>query len=303
MSWLTPQSPSLAATLTDWFGAALIAATLILVSGLAIRYLKTPRLKRLRPAFRGLVLTGIILQVLSLTGAIWFSLELQNLNRAQNHLAVSAEQNALRLAAVSTRETTKLRLALAAAGSAQQALQDENQDLKQSLGEANSELAALQAKTGTVANHTIQRRLKVSDRLALVAALMPFAKQKVQIFSIAGDVEGKNYRDDFVRVFERAGWDHEGTSGVVQAAFDVDPIGVTIILHQVDASHGHTNKAINALIATLKNLDLFQGGGVFISDQVPDGTVKVAIGKKGPQVASRAGPTKASLIGSLGGYH
>lgn len=302
MTWLMSPSPSLAGALTDWFGATLIAATVVLIAGLAVRYLKTPFLKRVKPAFRVLVLGGVALQVVALVGAILFSLILQNLNLMRERQAFTAMQDAQREIRVAKREAVSLRDALASASSGQQVLQDENQDLKQSLGEANAEVATLEDKAGIVDTFKDQRRLKVADRIALVAALMPFAKQRVQIFSIDGDVEGKKYRDDFVRVFERAGWDHAGKNGVVQAAFDVDPVGVTIILHQVDARHGHTNPAINALIATLKRRDLFQGGGVFISDQVPDGTVKVAIGKKSPEVASRAGPTKASLIRSLGAY-
>ena len=302
MTWLTSPSPSLAATLTAWSEATLIAATLFVVAGLAFEYLKTPYLKKFRPAFPVLAIGGVTLQAVALTGSIWFSVTLQKLTIAQEHQEQRTELNAIRQAGLASLETTKLRNALGNATAAQQALQDENLDLKQSLGEANAEVATLEDKAGIVETHTEQRRLKITDRLALVAALMPFAKQKVQVFSIDGDVEGKKYRDDFVRVFERAGWDHDGQNGVVQAAFDVDPVGVTIILHQVDARHGHTNPAINALIATLKRRDLFQGGGVFISDQVPDGTVKVAIGKKNPEVASRAGPTRASLVGSLGAY-
>ncbi len=302
MTWLTSPSPVLAATLTAWFGAILIGATLIVVAGLAVEYLKTPYLRRVRLAFPMLVIGGAGLQAVALAGSIWFAMALQNLTIVQERQALRAELSSMHQAGLARLEASKLRDALGTAGAARQALEDENQDLKQSLGEANSELASLQAKAGIAEAHSNQRRLKVSDRLALAAALMPFAKQKVQIFSIDGDVEGKNYRDDFVRIFDRAGWDHDGRNGVVQAAFDVDPVGITIILHQVDAGHGHTNKAINALVATLKRLDLFQGGGVFISDQVPDGTVKVAIGKMAAEVASKATPTRSSALGTAGAY-
>lgn len=302
ITWLTSPSPSLAATLTAWSEATLIAAILIVVAGLAVEYLKTPYPKKVRPVLPLLLIGGVTLQLVALAGSIWFSVTLQKLTIAQEHQELRTELSAIHREGLASLETTKLRNALGNATAAQQALQDENLDLKQSLGEANAEVATLEDKAGIVETHKDQRRLKVADRLGLVAALIPFAKQKVQIFSIAGDVEGKNYRDDFVHVFERAGWDHDGKNGVVQADFDVDPVGVTVILHQVDAGHGHTNPAINTLIATLKRLDLFQGGGVFISDQVPDGVVKVAIGKRGPEIASRAGPTRASLIGSLGAY-
>ena len=62
-----------------------------------------------------------------------------------------------------------------------------------------------------------QKHLSQEQQRFLIEALRPFAGQKVSIASIRGDDEGQQLAQEFVSVFEAAGWDHHGEAGVIDA--------------------------------------------------------------------------------------
>lgn len=144
-------------------------------------------------------------------------------------------------------------------------------ELRELLSKANSKVAELQKGQA-------QRRLTADQQAAILAAITRFAGQKIAIISVVGNGEARLYRDDFVKVFDAAGWDHRGASGILEANYPYNLVGLELTLHQVNAQQGRTNAAINALIKVLGDLNLFGGGGARMNALVPDGEVELRVG-------------------------
>jgi hypothetical protein len=272
--------PSVGEQLAAAFGVCWALASVVLIVCVLSGLLRLSFLTVRPTLLRRLILVSAIAEVLFAIPAAWFSQEADRALGAAIHQSTVETQEARRATVAARAQVAKLSQDIDGDAATEQSLTAQIQDLKQELGESDTAYTQLRKEVGASDIHPKQRHLSAIERRVLVESLKPFGGQKVQIFSVNGDDEGRVYRDELARTFEQAGWDHEGSHGVRQAEFDVDPVGLTLILHAVDAGHGHTNRAINTLIATLKRLNLFDGGGVYISDQVPDGWVKIAIGKK-----------------------
>jgi hypothetical protein len=149
----------------------------------------------------------------------------------------------------------------------------ENSDLRHRLDEAEAKVAALE-KT----QH--EKRLSPEQRRFMVEALRPYAGQKVSIASIRGDNDGLILAQDFVAVFEAAGWDHHGEAGVTTQEWPRDPIGVEITLNEDDARRDHIADGVVALINTVRKLGLVYDGTIYMDNEVPAGQALVKIGKK-----------------------
>jgi hypothetical protein len=142
--------------------------------------------------------------------------------------------------------------------------------LSEQLARSERQLAALQAT----------RRLSQDEKHALIDALSPYAGQRVTISAIAGDEDGKAYAQDFVEVFEAAGWQHPAVS---YRSFDRDPVGVEITLNEADGRAGRINASVGALINIARRLSLTDGNTIYLNAEVPSGQVQVKIGKKLPR--------------------
>jgi TolA-binding protein len=144
-------------------------------------------------------------------------------------------------------------------------------ELGEQLSRANNRVAELQKGQA-------QRHLSLEQQAAIVAAISRYAGQKIALISVVGNAEARRYRDEFVKVFDAAGWDHRGDSGVLEANYPYSLVGVELTLHQVNTQQGRTNAAINALIKVLGDLNLFGGGGARMNALVPDGEVELRVG-------------------------
>ena len=142
--------------------------------------------------------------------------------------------------------------------------------LEQQLARTERKLAALQS----------HRRLSFEEKYALIDALSPFAGQRVTIAAIAGDEDGKAYAQDFVEVFEAAGWEHPEVSF---RRWDRDPVGVEITLNEIDGRAGRINHGVGALINVARKLSLTDGNTIYLNAEVPAGQVQLKIGKKQPR--------------------
>ena len=142
--------------------------------------------------------------------------------------------------------------------------------LEQQLARAERKLTAVQAR----------RRLSFEEKYALIDALSPFAGQRVMIAAIAGDEDGKAYAEDFVEVFEAAGWEHPA---VTFRSWDRDPVGVEITLNDADGRAGRINTGVGALINVTRKLSLTDPNTIFLNAEVPSGQVQIKIGKKLPR--------------------
>jgi len=149
----------------------------------------------------------------------------------------------------------------------------ENSELRQKLNDAEAKVAELEKLQA-------QKRLSDDQRRFLVEALRPFAGQKVQIASILGDDDSKALARDLVSVFEAAGWDHDGETGVFAQAFPRDPVGVEVTLNEADARAGNIAAGIGALINATRQLGLVYDNTIYMGNEVPAGQALLRVGKK-----------------------
>ena len=149
----------------------------------------------------------------------------------------------------------------------------ENSDLRQRLNDAESKVASLEREH-------VQKRLTSEEKRYLIEALRPFAGQKVSIASIRGDDEGGAFAQDFVSVFDAAGWNHHGEAGVSKQQWERDPVGVEVALNEADARAGAISPGIGALINAVRALGLVYDNTVWMDEEVPAGQALLKIGKK-----------------------
>ena len=114
----------------------------------------------------------------------------------------------------------------------------------------------------------------------LIEALRPFSGQKVSIASIRGDDEGLALAQDFVSVFEAAGWDHHGEAGVTTQEWARDPVGIEITLNEKDARADKIAEGVAALINVVRKLGLVYDNTVYMDNDVPAGQALLKVGKK-----------------------
>ena len=149
----------------------------------------------------------------------------------------------------------------------------ENSDLRQKLIDAENKLASLeQIQT--------EKSLSSDQKRFLIEALRPFAGQKVSIASIKGDDEGQKLAQEFVSVFEAAGWDHHGEAGVSTQEWPRDPVGVEVVLNETDARGNQIPEGVAGLINVVRKLGLVYDNTVYMDNEVPAGQALLKIGKK-----------------------
>ena len=149
----------------------------------------------------------------------------------------------------------------------------ENSELRQKLVDAENKLAALE-RTQT------EKHLSPEQKRFLIEALRPFAGQKVSIASIRGDAEGLMLAQDFVSVFEAAGWDHHGEDGVSTQDWSRDPVGIEVVLNEKDARSDQIPPGIAGLINVVRQLGLVYDNTVYMDNDVPASQVLLKVGKK-----------------------
>jgi hypothetical protein len=187
--------------------------------------------------------------------------------RQQTLLAVAEQASAEKLRRVTVELQTHR------ADTSQKRALKENSELRQKLIAAENRLAELERSQS-------QKRLSQDQKRLLVESLRPFAGQKISIASIRGDDEGLVLVQDFVSVFEAAGWDHDGEAGISAGQWDRDPVGVEVMLNESDARGGRIAAGIGALINAVRKLGLVYDNTVYMSDEIPAGQAQLRVGKK-----------------------
>jgi len=149
----------------------------------------------------------------------------------------------------------------------------ENSELRQKLIDAENKLAALErAQT--------QKHLSLEQKRFLIEALRPFAGQKVSIASIRGDDDGLRLAQEFVSVFESAGWDHHGEAGVSTQDWPRDPVGIEVVMNEDDARADRIPPGVAGLINVVRQLGLVYDNTVYMDNEVPAGQALLKVGKK-----------------------
>ena len=116
-----------------------------------------------------------------------------------------------------------------------------------------------------------EKHLSAEQKRFLIEALRPFAGQKVSIASIRGDDEGLVLAQEFVSVFEAAGWDHHGEAGVSTQDWPRDPVGIEVVLNENDARADQIPAGVAGLINVVRQLGLVYDNTVYMDNDVPDG--------------------------------
>jgi len=149
----------------------------------------------------------------------------------------------------------------------------ENSELRQKLIDAENKVAALERTQTT-------KHLSAEQKRFLIEALRPFAGQKVSIASIRGDDDGLILAQEFVSVFEAAGWDHHGEDGVSTQDWPRDPVGIEVVLNEKDARADQIPPGLAGLINVVRQLGLVYDNTVYMDNDVPEGQALLKVGKK-----------------------
>ena len=149
----------------------------------------------------------------------------------------------------------------------------ENSELRQKLIDAENKVAALERTQTT-------KHLSAEQKRFLIEALRPFAGQKVSIASIRGDDDGLILAQEFVSVFEAAGWDHHGEDGVSTQDWPRDPVGIEVVLNEKDARADRIPPGLAGLINVVRQLGLVYDNTVYMDNEVPEGQALLKVGKK-----------------------
>jgi hypothetical protein len=144
-----------------------------------------------------------------------------------------------------------------------------------------AEVEALEQKLAKTAKAAIeaeapQRRL-TREQQQILASLSRFRGQKLSIQSVAGDGEGNIFKNDFVLVFERAGWDFRGR--ISEATLVPTPSGVQVAINEAEAKAGRAPQAAASLLETLLQAGIVGQKTMYMSSSVPMGEVRLIVGK------------------------
>jgi hypothetical protein len=154
------------------------------------------------------------------------------------------------------------------------------QQAQQDAAAARQQATAAQQDAAQVKASTAQRVLSSAQKQTLVAALSPFAGQKVTIQTVIGDSDGDRYKADFLEVLRAAKWSFNEGTDVSQAVIMPTPLGVQVTINQDDAQSGRVLNSAYEFMHTLHKLGITQTETMFVNKQVPSGIVNLVIGTK-----------------------
>jgi F0F1-type ATP synthase membrane subunit b/b' len=154
------------------------------------------------------------------------------------------------------------------------------QQAQQDATAARQQASAAQQDAAQAKASTAQRVLSSAQKEKLVAALSPFAGQKVTIQTVMGDSDGDRYKGDFLEVLRTAKWSFDEKADVSQAVMMPTPRGVEVTINQDDAQSGRVLKSAYEFMHTLHKLGITQTETMFVNKQVPSGIVNLVIGTK-----------------------
>jgi hypothetical protein len=154
-----------------------------------------------------------------------------------------------------------------------------------------SEVSSLQAKlteSAQDAEHRIEqlkaqqtgRHLSDEQKRVLERMLAPFSGQRIDVTCILGDTEGKQFAGDFVALLRSAGWNDGGGTGINQAVYGQDPIGIQVTLNDGEIRAGRVPRSANVLVEALFNTGLIVPKQAFRNAQAPADRITLIIGRK-----------------------
>jgi hypothetical protein len=121
---------------------------------------------------------------------------------------------------------------------------------------AKAGMAQAQADAAEAKARSAPRHLTEAQKQALVSALSKFPGTKIAVESLLGSDDGKVYRDEFVDVFNKAGWAMDNHIG--EGVYDRNPVGIAIRMRQSEVVADRIPAGVVALLETLAKLQLVQ---------------------------------------------
>jgi hypothetical protein len=150
------------------------------------------------------------------------------------------------------------------------------QQLQKQLFEAYKKVEGLQTQN-------IARRLKPDQKTALIAALSPFAGQKVYIFCSTSAWDCTPFATDFLETFKQAGWQPTDVIryGIVMG---YDAVGIEVLINpQMADSAGQVSMpSVVTLITTLVQTGLMPTPALGRMPEVELDTIYFRIGRISP---------------------
>lgn len=137
-----------------------------------------------------------------------------------------------------------------------------------------AEIAELQRRLEETQPQQPSRQLTTADQQTLVAAMSPFTGQQIDITSVSGDQEGRQFANDFASVARRAGWQ---ASGVNETAFTANPIGVEV-LYRKPPTDEVPPPALAALVDALVGFHILPARSVTICEDVASDVIRLVVG-------------------------
>jgi len=148
------------------------------------------------------------------------------------------------------------------------------------VAELQKQLAEADKKAATALQQQASRNLTDTQKQTLINALTPFRGQKVDVVSLIGDADGLQFAQEFVGVFQAAGWD---VTSVTEAIFSPpSPIGIEVTLNQAEAEAGRIPQAAEALVLALIDINLADRRRLFVNPSTPADRITFRVGTKPP---------------------
>jgi len=153
---------------------------------------------------------------------------------------------------------------------------------KADVGVLQERLSAADKKVTDLEKQQAPRRLTDQQKQTLTAALSPHKGQKVVVLTILGNAECKRFMEDFLAVFDAAGWDYGRGDRVIYGNFGntADPIGVTVLVNTVLGDQKKGPVALLPLMETFAAFGLVPPMTVTRSNDVRPEEVGLVIGRK-----------------------
>ena len=153
-----------------------------------------------------------------------------------------------------------------------------------------AEISDVQARANTarqeveeLRHQQANRHLTEDQKTDLIQLLMPFHGERVSVICILGDVEGKALAEDFVGVFAQAGWDYGGGTGVAQANYDTDPVGILVTIHSSEAKTPQEPRSAIIIARALYTAHVVPIFAVYSDPSAKIGYTELRIGRKPPK--------------------
>ncbi|HEY8024382.1 MAG TPA: hypothetical protein VIF60_07445 [Burkholderiaceae bacterium] len=150
------------------------------------------------------------------------------------------------------------------------------------LEEAKKESADAKVQTAKIKEQVAPRRLSADQRKELIAALAPFKGQQIDVFSVMGDSEGRQFAESLIEILRAAGWDAGPMSGLNQAIFTGDVVGIQVGVNKKDLDGARVPNSLEAFVNVLIKLHLLEKHEVFANDGFAAGKIRLNVGRKPP---------------------